>query len=207
MCVLEQYWESKLNLTFLPALGLCSFTRVWLNVICKESEKMKKRNHPFLSSFHHFGVRIDPPHNCLSSLSLFYFYLPAPHTPLLSLSLSPLLSLSLSRAVSPSPPSQPLLQEMACTLGLFSNYSSTFSEKVIIIRDPFSLFLWKAWNFFFSWPWYMRSNRNRGVGRRRRKKNKMPQSWSEVVLLSWLAGQVACINGSTLGQHWPFAHY
>ena len=30
------------------------------------------------------------------------------------------------------------LQKMACTLGLFSNYGSTFSEEVIIIRDPFS---------------------------------------------------------------------
>lgn len=59
---------------------------------------------------------------------------------------SPLLSLFF---LTHSPLCLPLLPKMARTLGLFSNYGPTFSEKVIIIRDPFSfsvestkLFLW-----------------------------------------------------------------
>lgn len=73
-----------------------------------------KKTFSFISHFFHFDSRIDLPLKVPLSLT------------------------QLCLALSLSPPSQPLLQKMACTLGLFSNYGSTFSEKVIIIRDPFS---------------------------------------------------------------------
>lgn len=73
-----------------------------------------KKTFSFISHFFHFDSRIDLPLKVPLSLT------------------------QLCLALSLSPPSQPLLQKMACTLGLLSNYGSTFSEKVIIIRDPFS---------------------------------------------------------------------
>lgn len=96
----------------------------------EEQTQRNRKKIIYFSSFCYFDARIDLLHNSLICLPLS----------------SPPLWFSLS------PASQPLLQKMACTLGLFSNYSSTFSEKVIIIRDPFS-FSVKKHEIFFFWLW------------------------------------------------------
>lgn len=88
-----------------------------------KKQTWQKRNGSYI--FHHFDARIDSPHKSLTPP----FSPPPPPFPLLSLSLSLL-----------TQPSLPLLLKMVHTPGLFSNYAPTFSEKVIIIRDPFSFF-------------------------------------------------------------------
>lgn len=82
----------------------------------------------------------------------------------------------------------PLLPKMVCTPGLFSNYAPTFSEKVIIIRDPFSFFCEKHKIIFVI------------VFPERRSRGKiMARCWSQVAPLLWMGRQVASINSITGG--------
>lgn len=110
---------------------------------------------------------------------------PSPH-----LSLPPsLLPSVLPSLSSPSLPSAiPLLPKMVCTPGLFSNYAPTFSEKVIIIRDPFGFFCEKHKIIFVI-----------VVPERRSRGKIMARCWSQVAPLLWMGGQVAGINGITGG--------
>lgn len=96
---------------------------------------------------------------------------------------SPLLSLALL-----TQPSLPLLPKMVRTPGLFSNYAPTFSEKVIIIRDPFSFFCEKHKIIFVI-----------VVPERRSRTKIMARCWSQVAPLLWMGRQVASINGITRG--------
>lgn len=82
----------------------------------------------------------------------------------------------------------PLLPKMVCTPGLFSNYAPTFSEKVIIIRDPFSFFCEKHKIIFVI-----------VVPERWSRGKIMARCWSQVAPLLWMDRQVASINGVTGG--------
>lgn len=82
----------------------------------------------------------------------------------------------------------PLLPKMVCTPGLFSNYAPTFSEKVIIIRDPFSFFCEKHKIIFVI-----------VVPERWSRGKIMARRWSQVAPLLWMDRQVASINGITGG--------
>lgn len=131
-----------------------------------KKQTWQKRNGSYI--FHHFDARIDSPHKSLTP--------PSP---------PPLCCPSLSLLTQPS---LPLLLKMVHTPGLFSNYAPTFSEKVIIIRDPFSFFCEKHKIIFVI-----------VVPERRSGTKIMARCWSQVAPLLWMGGQVASINGVTLG--------
>lgn len=133
-----------------------------------KKQTWQKRLGPYI--FHHFDARIDSPHKSLTSPSLHPSFLP---------SLCPTLSLLTQLSLC-----LPLLPKMVCTPGLFSNYVSTFSEKVIIIRDPFSFFCEKHKIIFVI-----------VVPERRSRGKIMARCWSQVAPLLWMGGQVASING------------